>query len=317
MHARLALTFALALVLSLSACAGTPADTAEAPPAEATPEPAEAELAPEEPLTATPKPRWVDDRVFEAKARLEQSEAGKIVWRSIEAHGGLERWFENGPVYFRFDYRPLEGKVRDTYQLVDTWSSRARHQLADRPDVEFGWDGEVAWKKPAEAETGMNERFWALTPYYFMAMPFVLADPGVELESLGQATMPEGTFDVVRASYGQGVGDSPDDYYVVYFDAQTGIVGGLRYVVSYPGFFPDGGHSPEKLMMYEGSQSAGGITLANSYSTYAWDAEAHAAGKPARGDKVTDVDLSELEFRPQTPDAYFEVPEGAEVLEGY
>ena len=316
MPVRLAL--ALAVALSTSACAGAPQASPDAAPDErpATPgdaAPVDAALSPDEPLTATPRPEWVADRVFEAKSRLEQTEAGRLLWRSVEAHGGLERWFENGPVAFRFDYRPLHGgTVRDTTQVVDTWSARARHRLVDRPEVAFGWDGAAAWVRPPDAEPGLNPRFWALTPYYFIAMPFVLADPGVELTSLGQATLPEGTFDVIKATYAQGVGDSPNDYYVVYLDADTGRVGALRYVVSYPGFFPDGGHSPEKLMVYEGTQTAGGITLADTYSTYAWDPD-----RGARGDKVTAIDLSDLAFRPQTPDAFFEVPEGAAVLEGY
>jgi hypothetical protein len=267
--------------------------------------------------TATPKDSWVSDRVLEAQDRLSNSEAGELLLSSIEAHGGLERWYANGPLYFRFNYRPLEGTARDTYQTVDTWASKARHQLAGDKmakdkNVEFGWDGESAWISPAGAEINNNARFWALTPYYFVAMPFVLADPGVNLEKTGTAELHGKPHDVIMATFGDDVGDSPDDYYVIYLDAETSRFGGLRYVVSYPGFFPEGGHSPEKLMVYEGDQVIDGITLAKQFPTYKWDPQTKE-----RGEKVTEVTMTDVEFRPETLDSYFAAPEGAQVLEGY
>jgi hypothetical protein len=275
-------------------------DEAPSPPQTATPQ------------TATPQDSWVSERTAEARERLSKDEAGKLLLRSIDAHGGLDRWYENGPLYFRFNYRPLEGTARDTYQTVDTWSSRARHQLADARNTEFGWDGEKAWVSPADADIKNNPRFWALTPYYFVAMPFVLADPGVNLEKTGTAELHGKPHDVLMATFGDDVGDAPDDYYVVYLDAETGHFGGLRYVVSYPGFFPDGGHSPEKLMVFEGDQTIDGITLAREFPTYKWNAETKE-----RGEKVTDVTMTEVEFRPETLDSYFAVPDDAKVIEGY
>lgn len=260
--------------------------------------------------SATPGAEWISKRVLEAKDRLGESPAGKLLWRSIEKHGGLQTWYANGPVYFRFNYQPRgEKPATDTYQTIDTWSSRARHQLADNKSVEFGWTGSSAWIKPADAEFDKDVRFWALTPYYFIAMPFVLADPGVHLKKEGTAELHGRPHDMVRATFGDNVGDSPDDYYIIYLDAKTGHVGGLRYIVSYADFFPEGGHSPEKLMVYAGEHTAAGITLAEKYSTFKWNAETQERGEP-----VTDTTLSNLEFRPETPDSFFDVPKGAKTL---
>jgi hypothetical protein len=254
---------------------------------------------------------WVEARVEEARERLQGSEAGKIAWASIEAHGGLADWFSNGPLFFRFTYRPLAGgKVRDTYQTVDTWSSRARHRLASDETREFGWDGERAWQMTEEGELAINARFWALTPFYFIAIPFVLADPGVELEETGSAELEGRAYDLLKVTYGSGVGDSPDDYYIVYIDAETKRVGAVRYIVSYPGFFPEGGHSPEKLMIYDGEQRAGGILFAKTFRTFEWD-----GGE--RGSLVTKIEMTDVAFRPETSVDFFEAPEGATYQEGY
>lgn len=265
------------------------------------------------PDTATPRDEWIQKRVDKARKRLTDSEAGKLVWRSIEAHGGLERWFANGPLFFRFDYQPAGDRTaRDTYNTVDTWSARARQELADNRDKQFGWDGKRAWQRPADGEFKINARFWALTPYYFVGMPFVLADSGVRLEKTGTAELHGSQHDVIKATFGEGVGDSPDDYYIVYLDSESGHFGGLRYIVSYPGFFPDGGHSDEKLMVFEGEQTVGGITFAETFPTYAWHED-----EGERGDLVTEISMTDVEFRPETPDGYFEPPEDARLLEGY
>lgn len=302
---------AIVTTLALTACQSAPEQQPKQDPVE---EETTDEVAEElEDQTATPPESWVTERVAESKERLQASEAGKLVWSSIEAHGGLQRWFENGPLHFRFNYQPLgDGTARDTYQTIDTWSSRARHQLADNQDVEFGWDGQQAWKKPADAELSVNPRFWALTPHYFVGMPFVLGDPGVNLEMVGEKELQGESYNVVKATFDDGTGDAPDDYYVLYLHPDTNKLRALRYVVSYPGFFPEGGHTPEKIMLYEGEQTVEGITFAKNFPTHKWDTEAE---KPL--DKVTAIEMSDVEYRPDTPKAYFDVPEEAKVLEGY
>ena len=52
--------------------------------------------------------------------------------------------------------------------------------------------------------------------------------------------------------------------------------------------------------------------LASTFPTYKWDADAND-----RGAQVTDVTMTEVEFRPRTQDSYFDVPANAKVLEGY
>lgn len=260
---------------------------------------------------AVPKEAWVADRVENSRERLMENEAGNIVWESIKAHGGLTRWFANGPIFFRFKYEPLgERTTRDTYQTVDTWSSMARHYYAVDEAKQFGWTGEQAWYVSQDDKLDINPRFWSLTPYYFIAMPFVLADPGVNLEYLERQTLGDEEFDVVKATFGEGVGDAPDDYYIVYFDTETRHVHGLRYIVSYKGFFPDGGHSPEKFMRYEGRQRVEGITLAKNFPTYKWNKD-----EGTIGEKVTAIEMSEVEFKPDVKKEYFEVPDEAKIQE--
>jgi hypothetical protein len=295
---------------ALSACGTAPAP----PPAEApivAPE-AEPESAPTS-NAATPDERAIKARVEASHARLaRQGEAGALVRASIDAHGGLARWYSNGPLAFRFRYEALGGErpATDTWQVIDTWGSKARHQLWDKREVEFGWDGRAAWANAAPEALGTNARFWALTPYYFVALPFVLADPGVQLGLEGQDTFEGRTYDLVRVTFAQGTGDAPDDYYILYIDRETRRTGATRYVVSYKGFFPQGGHTPEKLMVFDGERVVEGIKLAASLRSFAWT-------EAGLGEQATKCLFEEVSFRRDLAPDFFQAPQGATMLEGY
>ena len=254
----------------------------------------------------------VEARVADAKQRLSASEPGQKIWNAIEAQGGLATWYANGPIAYRFNYQPLGGKrgPTDTYQIIDTWASRAHHKTrGEGPGATFGWDGTQAWISPPDAKLSTNARFWALTPYYFVAIPFVLADRGVKLAAEPDAEFEGKTYDVIRATF-EGVGDAPDDFYVIYLDKKTSRVTAIRYIVTYPGFFEAGKHSPEKLMAYIGSQEINGITLPTNFPTYKWDGQKH-------GEKVTTIELTEVSFQPETASSIFAAPEGAKIQTEY
>ncbi|WP_420455110.1 hypothetical protein [Rubrivirga sp.] len=261
------------------------------------------------PDRAAPSDRAISARVAEAEARLAETEGGRLVAQAIEAHGGLATWYRAGPLRYRYTYTRLDstgapaGDAIDTRQLVDPWSARAVHTLAADSSVSFGWTGAEAWVRPAGAELATNARFWSLTPYYFVAIPFVFADPGVRLAVAAPDTVEGRPVDVVRATFEPGTGDAPDDYYDLLLDPATHRVRGIRYVVSYAAFNPDGGHTPETLMLYDGEQTVGGVTVQQGFRSFA-----SATGQPkARGT------LTELATAPDTPAAAFAVPAGAEV----
>ena len=253
---------------------------------------------------------WVKARVDQAQERLGKSSAGQLLWSSIEAHGGLANWFGKGPIAFHFDYQPLDGgRRRNSYQVIDQWSVRAVHEVADNRDITYGWDGKQAWSFPDSADVGVNPRFWSTTPYYFVGLPFVLADEGVILEELGKKEFKGITYDLIKASYENGIGDAPDDFYVIYIDPETKLMGALRYIVSYPGFFPDGGHLPEKFMEITGQQTVDGMTVPTGYHT-------HWFKNDEPEEHITTIDVTEVSFKDDMLDSYFEMPEGARIQEG-
>ena len=289
--------------------------SAEAPaPSTEETEPRAAESAEEAPSRegASPVPEaWVTPRVEEAEARLGESEAGRLIAEAIEAHGGLRSWLGHGTIEFEFDYAPLgnpDGR-KHTFQRVDLWSARAHHREIEG-DAEFGFDGETSWMKPNAEAFSPSSRFWSLTPYYFVGIPFVLADPGVILTRLEDAELEGKSYQLVKATYEAGTGDSPGDYYIVYLDPETHRVAALRYVVSFPGMFAPGEHSPEKIMLYTNAVEAGGLVFASEYHTHRWNAE---EGVP--GERVTSILASRFALGETYPDSTFAAPEDAVIEE--
>lgn len=273
---------------------------------------------PEGPPAAGPIPEsWVERRVAEAHERMEASEAGDLVWQSIEAHGGLAQWLAQGTIAFEFDYRPVGNPERrmHTRQKVDLWRARAVHEELDGGDGEqatFGWDGERAWIAPSAEAFPSPARFWALTPYYFVGMPFVVADPGTRYELLEPAELDGQTYRLVKITYEDGTGDSPEDYYILYIHPESYELAALRYVVAYPGFFPEGGHTPEKLMRYTDYQRAGELQLAGTLDTYAY--EPGEDGQPGSvGEKVTEISVTSIALGDEWPAEVFAPVEGAEI----
>lgn len=260
--------------------------------------------------TALVPESWIKSRVEKAENRLNQSEAGKIVWNAMLAHGGLHNWYSNGALAFRFNYQPLEGSQRDSYQVINTWSNKARHTSISDSTAHFGWTGKQAWVSAKDSTVfAYDTKFWALTPYYFLAQPFVLDGEGVNLEVLPSKSFNGKKQDVVKVTFDAGTGDAPDDYYILYFDADSHKLKVIRYIVSYPEYFKDGGHMPEKFMELLGEQNVEGILMPESYKTY-W-----LTDDEMPGEHITNIEVSDVSFKKELPKDYFEMPENAKRIE--
>ncbi|MFT4978948.1 MAG: hypothetical protein ACI8S6_004858 [Myxococcota bacterium] len=290
----------LTLLMTL-ACQTPPAD----PPAEVL----------SEPTTAGGVPlSQVMERMGESTIRLSQTPGGGQLMNIIHAHGGFEPWFTPGTIAFDFDYQTesQSDKRRYTRSRVDLWSSRAvQEELGEGADARLGWDGQQSWIVPDRAAFPAPPRFWATTPYYFVAIPWVLGDPGVSVaakpaEMVQDPELGERELGVLEISFEANTGDSPDDRYVIYYDLQTNLVEAVRYTVTYEGFHPDGGQSPAKILFYRQREEVSGLLLATHYDGYAWN-----DGEPV--ERVSTVDVAGIELGVPLSDADFAPPEGAVV----
>ncbi|MDO6810797.1 hypothetical protein Q4603_19405 [Zobellia galactanivorans] len=255
---------------------------------------------------------WINKRVEKAKAKLEKTDAGKVVWAAMEAHGGLKNWYGNGALAFRFNYQPLDGSTqRDSYQVVDVWRNKVVHTSAVDSTAKFGWDGATAWVQAKDSTAfAYDTRFWALTPLYLFGHPFVLDGEGVHLELLPETKYKNKVNEVVKVTFAEGTGDAPDDYYILQFDKETHLLTANRYIVSYPAYFKDGGHNPEKFMEVGELVNVSGVLLPKELKTH-WTVK---GGMP--GEYITQIDITDIHFVKDIDKDFFEVPEDAKIIKG-
>ncbi|MBX2820730.1 MAG: hypothetical protein KTR29_13645 [Rhodothermaceae bacterium] len=188
----------------------------------------------------------------EARQRLEVNEGGQLVLKSIEAHGGLEAWYNARTSSYSWEYANVDMDFRfKSHMVVDNHTRQAYHDLLElgthseaKPvSGQFAWDGKDAWISPDTLKQP-NPRFWATTGYYFESIPFILADPGISYERVPDEELDGVMYDRVDISYGVGVGDSPGDIYMLYVNKETALVDAIRYTVTY-------GQSKEEAMQQE------------------------------------------------------------------
>lgn len=235
----------------------------------------------------------IQARVDAATQRLQKTEGGRLLAAAIEAHGGLKRWYSNGPVSFRWTYHMTDrgpDAVIDTTQVVDTWYARAVHtwQPGEGDAVKFGWDGSETWVLPADAKTPVPASFWSLTPYYFVGTPFVLADPGAMHEKIDSVAFQGKTFEQVKVTFAAGTGESSEDYYIVLIDPESKKVRGVRYIVTHP-VVNASGTGPEKLLTYEDQKVINGILWPTGHKTFPVDEKSNTFGEQMRHAEVSDI----------------------------
>ncbi len=183
----------------------------------------------------------------------------------------------------------LEGTM-----LFETQGRRVRMVLADGTLLVF--DGEHAWVSPADAEVaGPPPRFHLLTWPYFVAAPFKLRDPGTHLEDMGLMTLRDQSMPAARLTFDSGVGDTPDDWYILYRDPQSHHLAAMAYIVTYGASAEEAEKEPHAIT-YEQVKPIDGVAVPQRWRFWLWDAEHGLVGDP-----IGEVWLNNVRF--VTPDA--------------
>lgn len=225
----------------------------------------------------------------EAFAAPIENAFGADAWRSKEAvETGIQVSFGGNEL--------IDGKM-----LFTPDTGRSRLELADGTVAVF--DGRQAWVSPADAELS-GARFHLLTWPYFLAVPAKLRDPGARLEELAPKRLGEADYDAARLTFGPGVGDAPDDWYVLYRKPDTGRLAAMAYIVTYGNTLEKAEAEPHAIT-YEELREVGGVEIPHRWRFWLW-----SEGKGIHGDPIGEVKLSDVRFVTPAADA-FDKPEDA------
>ena len=233
----------------------------------------------------------------------ERPDAPPVLHDAWAAHGGLDTWRAQRQLQYTLARTTGDTAVRDD-QLIDL---RTRKVRIRGDDFVLGFDGENAWVEPSLEAFPYNytPRFYTSTYFYFFAMPFVLADDGVIASDEGTATINGTTYRVTEIRYEDHVGDSPDDVYVVYTNADTGRLGLVRFSVTYGDRAPS---APNTALVYTDFATDSGITLPVAGRYHTWN------DGPLGDPLGPEFALSDVQFSTDAPAPnLFAMPDEAEV----
>ena len=181
----------------------------------------------------------------------------------IEAHGGLEKWRSAPTVSFEVTNHPSGTVSRET---VEQGARRAYHDFPGT-DTRLAWDDTKAWSENWERR--QSPRFAALLNYYFMNLPWLTADPGVILGEPGTGTLLDdpAEYITVQMSFEPGVGDTPDDTYLLYIDPNSYLLHATEFTVIYG----RAEASEPRILVYEQFTTVDGLMVPIQAGSYRKD----------------------------------------------
>jgi len=227
---------------------------------------------------------------------LEVTKGMELLDKCITAHGGIENWNKFAGLSYE-----VESGGKSLYQLTQL---KDRRTYSKSKDYELGSDGKQVWAKPnADKVPGKSAAFYYNLDFYFVAIPFVLKDPGVNVTYMGKATPDDLEYDLLKISYGSGVGLSAEDLYFLYLDPTSHQLKILTYTVSYFDKTNEKINSAKKYLDYQTIQ---GLLMPTKMENYRWIDE--KVGEHSNRDRL----IKNIKFYETIPDEkIFEVPPGA------
>lgn len=142
------------------------------------------------------------------------------------------------------------------------------------------WDGEEVLVSPDTASI-KGTRFDVLTWSYFFAAAYKLSDPGAKMEILGErnltitasetADSSGVNYNAGKLTFKNGVGDSPDDWYIVYQDKETDLMAAMAYIVTYGGKDQEKAEKNPHAITYEAYAEIEGIPFATQWNFWTWN----------------------------------------------
>jgi len=187
------------------------------------------------------------------------SSAPAVVTQALEAHGGLETWRDRERATFVLSVRrPDEAprRVRIAFptsgalDVEATLGERAATYHDGRARVR-GPDGRPLGDRAAVAEA----EYTLPTLHYLWSLPWKLVDDGVVLDRAEDRRVDGRLQQGVRVTFEPDTGLVPEDWYVWYFDAETGRMRSVWFREHHPG------HEAVLWIDFEGEVAAGGLVL--------------------------------------------------------
>ncbi|MGH7884157.1 MAG: DUF6503 family protein [Thermodesulfobacteriota bacterium] len=222
----------------------------------------------------------------------------------IESAHKKEEFLSKKAISFDIDVffggnQAFKGKV-----TMLTNSTRIRMDMED--GVSLIYDGDKVYQTPSEAEV-KGARFGIFTWSYFFLFPYKLSDPGTIWQDYENNKLNGKPYKTQKLTFDKGVGDSPDDWYIVYADTDSNIVKYSAYIVTLFQAKEEAEKDPHAIE-YSNYQVVDGIPISTRWEFWGW--------KNDKGltDNLGYADLTNIQFINVEP-GFFSKPENSKIIE--
>ncbi|EGV44250.1 hypothetical protein BZARG_661 [Bizionia argentinensis JUB59] len=163
----------------------------------------------------------------EEVVEVEKANYPENLSKVFDAHGGIDSWKAMKSIVFTME--KSEGKE------ITITNLNTREALIESPNVDIGYDGNKAWflNKTEGEYKGYEPLYYYNLMFYFYAMPFILSDDGINYAEAEPLVFEGVTYPGIQVTYNAGVGETPEDRYVLYYNAETFQMEWLGYTVSF------------------------------------------------------------------------------------
>lgn len=213
--------------------------------------------------------------------------AEKIIEKVLAAHGGLSKW--RAAKTMRFTGIELYSvELTEGMSEWDRWGwSEQTFELATRrgyhdlpiEKASLGSDGKRIWSRGLQGGNPPGARYESI--FYFINLPWLTQDPGVHIADPGVGKLPNDAqeYITIKLTFAPGVGNTKDDYHLLYIDKETFRLKATQYVVTYAALLDLLGFPPEKtsfgplVRIFDDYVTVAGLTVPSRYRTYGADGE--------------------------------------------
>ncbi len=219
------------------------------------------------------------------QSQTEDQEITTFVKNIQEAHV-MDRFLQHEAIRFQLLLN-FGGKERLNAQVTLGTDSRKAVILKNNGQKIMVQDDIV--KVSPDTLNPQEFRFDAYTWSYFFLFPYKLSDPGTFWSESKEGILQGESFLASKLTFGEGVGDAPDDWYYVYQDPSTRLVHAAAYIVTANKSVEKAEESPHAIV-YSDYQDLDGIPVARKWTFYKWSETG------GLGDEIGNATLSGVQF---------------------
>jgi hypothetical protein len=182
-----------------------------------------------------------------AEPRLPDGEAGRLLLRAIDAHGGWERWRAARDVSYIGTLSVVDAAREVTSDSLGWFTAPLHDGVLARMDsiglpteVRFGIDADRTWivsdGRPVLAPSQLAlTRFDLVSSLFWFTLPFRLAEQAARVTYAGSERTVDGvTWEKLRADFPQPDPAVPGPWVVLYLDADSGLIDRVHARLSAP-----------------------------------------------------------------------------------